>query len=394
MALMNNEIIFLDTTLRDGEQTPGVNYFPEEKLKIARELVKLNIPIIEAGFPVASESDFKGVNIVAKEVGRKHNSPIICGLARANKKDIEIAAKALEPAYRPRVQILVPSSDIQIKNTMNSSHQEILNLTGEVINYALKYVDDVEFTALDACRSDREFLYQLLSIAIAEGAKTLEIPDTVGYVTPLDYGELISGIIKNVKDSKKVVIATHCHDDLGLATANTLAGLMAGARQAECTINGVGERAGNTPFEEVIMAIKTRPDIFPLNTSINTKHICEVSKLVEKLSTIKVQKNKAIVGKNAFLHASGMHQQGMLKDPKTFQIIDPSEVGAKDIALPLGKLSGKHALKDKIKQLKINLEDSDFDKVYLAFKDLSSKKKMIVDEDIINLSNRIKNKVI
>ena len=322
---MAQNILFLDTTLRDGEQAPGVNYFPEEKLEIAKQLVNLNIPIIEAGFPVSSESDFEGVKKVSEEVGNNDASPIICGLARANKRDIEIAAKALEPAKNPRIQILIPSSDIQIVHTMGVSHKEILDLSGEMVLYAKTFVDDVEFTALDACRSRNEFLYELLEIAITSGANTLEIPDTVGYATPKDYGDRIEGIIKNVPGASKVVLSTHCHDDLGLATANTLAGLMAGAQQAECTINGVGERAGNTPFEEVVMAINTRPDIFPLANAINTKFIGAISKLVEELSSISIQPNKAIVGKNAFLHASGMHQQGMLKDKNTYQVISKNK---------------------------------------------------------------------
>ena len=382
---MEKNILFLDTTLRDGEQAPGVNYFPEEKLKIARQLIDLNIPIIEAGFPVSSESDFEGVKKVAEEIGDKNDSPIICGLARANKRDIEIAAKALEAAKYPRIQILIPSSDIQIVHTMGVSHQEILNLSEEMVFYAKTLVDDIEFTALDACRSRNEFLYELLEIAIKAGAKTLEIPDTVGYATPKDYGDRIAGIIKNVHGASDVVLSTHCHDDLGLATANTLSGLMAGAKQAECTINGVGERAGNTPFEEVIMAINTRKDIFPLENEINTKFIGSISKLVEELSTIPIQPNKAIVGKNAFLHASGMHQQGMLKDKQTYQVIDPESVGITNTGLPLGKLSGKHALRDKIISLNLKVNDNDFDKLYKNFKDMSSKKKPIVDEDIVNL---------
>ena len=382
---MEKNILFLDTTLRDGEQAPGVNYFPEEKLKIARQLIDLNIPIIEAGFPVSSESDFEGVKKVAEEIGDKNDSPIICGLARANKRDIEIAAKALEAAKYPRIQILIPSSDIQIVHTMGVSHQEILNLSEVMVFYAKTLVDDIEFTALDACRSRNEFLYELLEIAIKAGAKTLEIPDTVGYATPKDYGDRIAGIIKNVHGASDVVLSTHCHDDLGLATANTLSGLMAGAKQAECTINGVGERAGNTPFEEVIMAINTRKDIFPLENEINTKFIGSISKLVEELSTIPIQPNKAIVGKNAFLHASGMHQQGMLKDKQTYQVIDPESVGITNTGLPLGKLSGKHALRDKIISLNLKVNDNDFDKLYKNFKDMSSKKKLIVDEDIVNL---------
>ena len=382
---MEKNILFLDTTLRDGEQAPGVNYFPEEKLKIARQLIDLNIPIIEAGFPVSSESDFEGVKKVAEEIGDKNDSPIICGLARANKRDIEIAAKALEAAKYPRIQILIPSSDIQIVHTMGVSHQEILNLSEEMVFYAKTLVDDIEFTALDACRSRNEFLYELLEIAIKAGAKTLEIPDTVGYATPKDYGDRIAGIIKNVHGASDVVLSTHCHDDLGLATANTLSGLMAGAKQAECTINGVGERAGNTPFEEVIMAINTRKDIFPLENEINTKFIGSISKLVEELSTIPIQPNKAIVGKNAFLHASGMHQQGMLKDKQTYQVIDPESVGITNTGLPLGKLSGKHALRDKIISLNLKVNDNEFDKLYKNFKDMSSRKKLIVDEDIVNL---------
>lgn len=382
---MIEKLRILDTTLRDGEQMPGVGYFPEEKLQIARQLREMNIKYIEAGFPVSSNSDFSGVSLIASELG-KESDVVICGVARAVKKDIEIACNALESAYNPRIQVLMPASDSYIKHTLrDASHDSVIDMAGEMVSFARTLVEDVEFTSLDASRSQPKFLYKLLETAISAGATTLEIPDTAGYATPQDYGSLIQGIFDKVQGIEHAVVGTHCHDDLGLATANTLAGVLAGARQVECTINGLGERAGNASLEEVVMAIKTRPDIYPVEVAVNTTAINETSSLVREVSTVPVPPNKAIVGRNAFVHASGMHQQAMLQDSTTYQIIDPVSVGVTNFELTLDKLSGKHALRQKLDQLGVHKNSDEMDAIFEQFKDLAGKKKLIEDSDILNL---------
>lgn len=382
------KVKFNDITLRDGEQSPGVNFFPEEKLDIARHLVAMNIPIIEAGFAVASESDFQGVNRIAAELGTQ-DTLVVCSMARAHRRDIEAAYEALKPAKKPRIQVVLATSDLHLEHKLNLTRAQVLELTRETVTFARSLVNDVEFAAEDATRSDLGFLCDVFLAAIESGAKTLEIPDTVGYSTPAEYGMIVKHVVKAVAEKNDVVVSTHCHDDLGLATANTLAGLAAGAGQAECTINGIGERAGNASFEEVIMALKTRPTQFGVEADIETHGLLEASKLVEALSKMRVAPNKAIVGDHAFKHESGIHQHGMLCNSETYQIIDPETVGAKKFDLMLGKLSGKHALQTKIEELGLDIGAKDFDRVYRAFKDVSAKKKMIVDADIVNLVSRI-----
>lgn len=383
-----NSILFNDITLRDGEQAAGVNFFPEEKLMIAEQLVKMNLPIIEAGFPIASDSDFNGVKLVASELGAK-DGPIICAMARAEKKDIQCAWEAVSPAAKPRIQVVLATSDIHLKYKLKKTRSEILELAYKMVEYAKQLTDDVEFAAEDATRSDPQFLYEVFAACIEAGAKTLEIPDTVGYSTPDEYASIVKGVLENVPGARDVVIATHCHNDLGLATANTLAGIMAGARQVETTINGIGERVGNTAFEEVVMALKTRQHYYGFEIDINTTEIMNTSQMVSELANMAIAANKAIVGKNAFVHESGIHQHGMICNRETYQIIEPETIGLKAYSLILGKLSGSHALRKKIKELGFKLDEKDFNAVYQSFKDLAGKKKFIVDEDIVNLVNKI-----
>lgn len=373
-----------DITLRDGEQAAGVNFFPKEKLSIAAQLVKQGLRIIEAGFPIASESDAEGVSLVAQEFG---NTVTVSAMCRANKKDIEAAASALGNAKKGRIQVVMGTSDIHLKHKFNMTRQEARDLSYEMVKYAKGFVDDVEFAAEDSSRSDLKYLREVCLAAVDAGASTIELPDTVGYATSDEYANMVRciALIPNI------IVSTHCHNDLGLAVANTLAGIMAGAKQAEVTVNGIGERVGNAASEEVIMALKTRNDFYKKDISyINTQEIINTSRLVEKLSQIKIAYNKAIVGRNAFLHESGIHQDGLLKSPQTYQLIDPKDIGLDGYQLVLGKLSGKHALKDKLVQLGIRLEEAEWHDFARFFKDNSAKKKFITDDDILNLLGHFK----
>ncbi|MBF0332214.1 MAG: 2-isopropylmalate synthase [Alphaproteobacteria bacterium] len=383
------KILFNDITLRDGEQSPGVNFFPAEKLEIARQLAAMNIPIIEAGFAVSSRSDWDGVNLIARELGTLPNPPVICSMARAERKDIEAAHEALKPAARPRIQVVLSTSDLHLEHKLKMTRADALVRTREMVALARSLVEDVEFAAEDATRSDIAFLHEIFALAIEAGARTIEIPDTVGYATPGDYAAIVAGVVDKVVAGRDVVVATHCHDDLGLATANTLAGLAAGAGQAECTINGIGERAGNAPFEEVVMALKTRPGQFGVEADIDTTGLMAASSLVSRLAGMAVAPNKAIVGGNAFRHESGIHQHGMLCNMETYQIIRPETVGAEPFHLDLGKHSGKHALRQKVEALGATLDDARFETLYGLFKDLAAKKKMIVDEDVLGLVKHV-----
>lgn len=379
-----SSLLINDITLRDGEQAAGVNFFPEEKLRIARQLVKLGLPIIEAGFPIASESDAQGVNLVAKEFG---NQIIISAMCRANKKDIEIAQEALGKAKKGRIQVVMGTSDIHLKHKFNMSRQEARDLSWEMVKYARTFVEDVEFAAEDATRSDIKYLIDVCQACVEAGAKTIELPDTVGYSTTDEYVFLVSAVVKVLPED--IAVSTHCHNDLGLAVANTLAGIQAGAKQAEVTVNGIGERVGNAAAEEVIMALKTRCDFYQKDISyLNTKEIINTSRLVEELSQIKIAYNKAIVGRNAFLHESGIHQDGLMKSPQTYQLINPQDIGLKGYQLVLGKLSGKHALEDKLKELGIKLDKDKMRDFAQYFKDNAAKKKFITNDDVINLLER------
>lgn len=379
-----DKILINDITLRDGEQAPGVNFFPEEKLKIAEQLVKLGMPIIEAGFPISSESDVEGVKLVSEKFG---NDIVISAMCRANKKDIDIAAKSLGNAKKGRIQVVMGTSDIHLKHKFNMTREQALDISVETVKYAKTFKDDIEFAAEDATRSDLDYLINVCKSCTDAGARTVELPDTVGYSTPEDYKFLVYEVVKALP--KDVVVSTHTHNDLGLAVANTLAGIEGGARQAEVTINGIGERVGNAASEEVIMALKMRNDKFKKDIGyVNTKEIINTSKLVERFSGIKIAYNKAIVGRNAFLHESGIHQDGILKSPQTYQLIDPKDIGLPGYSLMLGKLSGRHALESKIADLGFKLDDRRMQEFSEYFKDHAAKKKFITDDDITNLINR------
>lgn len=383
---MSNYVRIFDTTLRDGEQSPGASLTSAEKLEIARQLAKLGVDIIEAGFPAASPDDLEGVKQIAQEVGNPVDSnarvPIIAGLARANKNDIDKAWEAVKHARQPRIHTFLATSDIHLKYKLKMSREEVVERVREMVSYAKTFCDDVEFSPEDAGRSDPEYLLEVLEVAIQAGATTLNIPDTVGYTTPQEFGALIKGLIENTPGADKVIWSVHCHDDLGLATANTLAGVTNGARQVEVTMNGIGERAGNTSLEEVVMAIHTRPALFGLQHGIDTTQIARASRMVSNFTGIPVQPNKAIVGANAFAHEAGIHQDGMLKNNMTYEIMKPETVGVNASRLVLGKHSGRHALKARFDELGYNLSDDELDQAFARFKELADKKKVITDADL------------
>jgi len=385
----HNYVRIFDTTLRDGEQSPGATMTSAEKLEVARSLAMMGVDIIEAGFPAASPDDLEAVRRIAVEVGNpavpesEARVPVIAGLARANKSDIEKAWEAVQSAKRPRIHTFLATSPIHMKHKLKMDPEDVVARVSEMVAYAKSFCDDVEFSPEDAGRSDPEFLYVVLGEAIKAGATTLNIPDTVGYTTPDEFFALIDGIIKNTPGMHDgITVSVHCHDDLGLATANTLAGIRAGARQAEVTMNGIGERAGNTSLEEVVMALKTRHPVFDLETGIETKQISRVSKLVSNYTGIVVQPNKAIVGANAFAHEAGIHQDGMLKHQTTYEIMRPEDVGVNQTKLVLGKHSGRHALRTRLAELGHSLDEVELDKAFTRFKELADRKKVIVDADL------------
>lgn len=382
-VLMSDRIKIFDTTLRDGEQTPGVNLNVFEKLEIARQLAKLGVDVIEAGFAIASPGDFEAVRAVASEI----KGVTIASLARAVEKDIDRAWEAVKVAENPRIHTFLATSDIHMKYKLKMTEDEVLERVKSMVRYAKKYCGDIEFSPEDGSRTRPEFLYKVLEIAIAEGATVLNIPDTVGYSTPLEFGSLIKGIRDNVKGIDKVEISVHCHNDLGMAVANSMAAIENGARQIECTINGLGERAGNAALEEVIMALNTRKDFYNIDHKIDTTQIYRSSKLISNLSGINVQPNKAIVGSNAFAHESGIHQHGVLAEKSTYEIMTPESIGLKQNKMVLGKLSGRHAFEDRLKDLGITLAENDLQEAFMKFKDLADKKKVVLDNDIEALVN-------
>ncbi|NUM43913.1 MAG: 2-isopropylmalate synthase [Anaerolineales bacterium] len=387
MTVSPNYIRIFDTTLRDGEQSPGASMTSGEKLEVARALARMGVDVIEAGFPAASPDDLEGVRQIAREVGNTPGPngappPIICGLARAHKGDIDQAWEAIQHAARPRIHTFLATSPIHMKHKLQMDPEDVIERAKEMVTYAKTYCADVEFSPEDAGRSDPEFLYLVLGEAIKAGATTLNIPDTVGYTTPDEFYRLIDGIMKHTPGIENVIVSVHCHDDLGLATANTLAGLRAGARQAEVTVNGIGERAGNTSLEEVVMALHTRRPVFGLETGIDTTHITRVSKMVSNYTSIPVQPNKAIVGANAFAHEAGIHQDGMLKHESTYEIMRPETVGLNKSALVLGKHSGRHALKVRLADMGYDLEQAELDTVFERFKALADKKKVVAEADL------------
>ena len=387
---MNNYVRIFDTTLRDGEQSPGATLTSAEKLEIAHGLSRLGVDVIEAGFPAASPDDLEAVRRIAIEVGNPppgesalaKPAPIICGLARATKSDIDAAWEAVQGAQRPRIHTFLATSPIHMRYKLKMDPEEVVEQVQKMVAYAKSLCEDVQFSPEDAGRSDPEFLYLVLGEAIKAGATTLNIPDTVGYTTPEEFGALIEGIMAKTPGIENVTVAVHCHDDLGLATANTLAGIRAGARQAEVTVNGIGERAGNTSLEEIAMALHTRRAVYGLETGIDTTQISRISRMVSNYTGILVQPNKAIVGANAFAHEAGIHQDGLLKNQATYEIMLPETVGLMRSSLVLGKHSGRHALRVRLEELGYELDDEELAQTFSRFKDLADKKKTITDADL------------
>src|SRR3989344_2149139 len=375
--MAKEKIIIFDTTLRDGEQAPGATMNLEEKLLIAKTLEKMGVDVIEAGFPAASNGDFEAVNSIAKTI----KNSVICGLARAKKSDIERTAESVKPASKPRIHTFLATSPIHMEFKLKMDEKQVLSAIGESVSLARNFVPEVDWSPEDATRSKPDFLFKCIETAIAAGANTINIPDTVGYTTPEEYFDLILAI----KNNDKAVISTHCHNDLGLAVANSLAAMRAGARQIECTINGIGERAGNAALEEIVMAIKTRADFYNFETAIDATMITRISRLVSSITGFAVQYNKAIVGANAFAHESGIHQDGMLKHRATYEIMTPESVGLEKTQLRLGKLSGRAAFKDRLREVGYDLSEEVLNSAFQKFKDLADKKKEILDEDLVLL---------
>ncbi|MBE9077361.1 2-isopropylmalate synthase [Romeria aff. gracilis LEGE 07310] len=397
MSTQPDRVLIFDTTLRDGEQSPGATMNVDEKLAVARQLARLRVDIIEAGFPFASPGDFEAVQRIAAEVGTPEG-PVICGLARATRPDIEAAARSLAPAAKGRIHTFIATSDIHLRYKLKKSRDEVLAITQEMVALAKSFVEDVEFSPEDAGRSQPEFLYQVLEAAIAAGATTVNIPDTVGYLTPREFGHLIHGIRENVPNIDQAVISVHGHNDLGLAVANFLAAVENGARQLECTVNGIGERAGNAALEELVMALHVRRQYYnpflgrpaeseaPL-TQINTQEIYKSSRLVSNLTGMLVQPNKAIVGANAFAHESGIHQDGVLKNRLTYEIMDAQLIGLNQNQIVLGKLSGRNAFRSRLKELGFELSEQELNRAFLRFKEIADKKKEISDRDLEAIVN-------
>ena len=383
--MKKEKLIIFDTTLRDGEQAPGATMTIEEKLLIAKNLEEMKVDVIEAGFPASSIGDFNAVKKIAETI----RNSTICGLARAKEDDIRKTALALEKAISPRMHTFIATSDIHLEYKLKISREQVLELIKSSVSLARNLCPQVEWSPEDATRSDRDFLFKAIEVAINAGANTINIPDTVGYTTPEEYYHLILAIKNNVSNIDKAIISTHCHNDLGLATANSLSAVLAGARQVECTINGIGERAGNAALEEIVMAIKTRPDFYQIETNIETTMISRVSKLVSTVTGFVVQRNKAIVGVNAFAHESGIHQDGMLKNRATYEIMSPQSIGLQKTYLRLGKLSGRAAVKDRLKEIGFEIENQQFEDFFVKFKDLADRKKEIHDEDLIKLLDSV-----
>lgn len=375
-------VVIFDTTLRDGEQSPGASMNLDEKLRIAEALASMGVDVIEAGFPIASNGDFEAVHEISKVI----KTSTICGLARAGRKDIDRAAEALQPAARKRIHTFISTSPLHMKHKLQMEPEAVHDVVVASVTYARNLCDDVEWSCEDATRSDPEFLARLIESAIKCGARTINIPDTVGYATPKDYASLFSYLIRRVPNIDKAILSTHCHNDLGLAVANSLAGVVAGARQVECTINGLGERAGNAALEEIVMAIRTRPDQLPFKTGIKTEDITKTSRLVSAVTGFAIQNNKAIVGANAFAHESGIHQDGMLKHAGTYEIMTPESVGLIKSKLVLGKLSGRHAFRERLAELGHgDLGENLLADAFRRFKDLADRKREIYDEDLLAL---------
>jgi 2-isopropylmalate synthase len=383
---MADRLVIFDTTLRDGEQAPGFSMRIDEKLKMARQLVALGVDYIEAGFPIASEADAEAVRTISTHV----KGPVIAALARCNRADIERAAWALEPAERKRIHVFIATSDLHLERKLRMSRSHCLKVAMDAVRFARTFTDDVQFSAEDATRSDPEFLWHVVEAVIQSGAKTINLPDTVGYSTPDEIQTFFGGLRNRVPSSDQVIWSTHCHDDLGLAVANTLAALTGGARQVECTINGIGERAGNASLEEVVMATQVRADRLPFSTGIDTKQIFASSQLLTALTGEAVQANKAIVGRNAFAHEAGIHQDGMLKDRRTYEIMSPDSVGVPRTTLILGKHSGRHAVQQRCEELGVKLDRPDLDRVYRAVMAHADREKTVSDADLLKIVESIR----
>ncbi len=375
---MSERIIIFDTTLRDGEQSPGASMDTRAKMEVARQLERLGVDVIEAGFPISSPGDFEAVKAVSAAVSK----PIVAGLARCMKADIDAAAGAVEKAKKPRIHVFLATSKIHMRYKLKKAEEEILKLAVESVKYAKKFVDDVEFSPEDASRTDLNFLSEVFDAVVDAGATTVNIPDTVGYAVPDEFGRVIKHLRESSRNGSKAVISVHCHNDLGLAVANSLSAVVNGARQVECTINGIGERAGNCSLEEVVMAIRTRKDALDFTTGVNTREIIRTSRLVSKMTGIVVQPNKAIVGDNAFAHEAGIHQDGILKERTTYEIMKPLDIGLTESRLVLGKHSGRHAFSERLKKLGYKLSREEVDKAFATFKALADKKKEIYDDDL------------
>ncbi|MAG23053.1 MAG: 2-isopropylmalate synthase [Rhodospirillaceae bacterium] len=376
-----NKVVIFDTTLRDGEQSPGASMTLEEKLRIAAMLEELGVDVIEAGFPYASKGDFEAVQSIAKQL----KNTTVCGLARATRGDIERAAEALKPSDNRRIHTFISTSPLHMKHKLKMEPNDVHQAVIDSVTYARSFTDNVEWSCEDATRSDHDFLCCCIESAIDAGAGTINIPDTVGYTLPMEFSKLISILFERVPNIDKAIVSVHCHNDLGLAVANSLAAVDAGARQVECTVNGLGERAGNAAMEEIVMALRTRGDILPLTTGANTEMITRASHLVSTITGFVVQPNKAIVGANAFAHEAGIHQDGMLKHAGTYEIMTPESVGLTQSKLVLGKHSGRHAFIEKLKEMGFDLGDNAFQEVFTRFKELADRKKDIFEEDIIAL---------
>ena len=377
----DNRVFIFDTTLRDAEQTPGASLKVNEKLEVAHQLARLNVDIIEAGFPISSNEDFEAVRRIGQEVV----GPVICGLARAVLKDIDRAGEALQDAPKPRIHTFIGTSEIHLKGQMRKDQEQVLNMAVAAVERAKSYCADVEFSPMDAARTEPGYLFEVIEATIAAGATTINIPDTVGYAVPEEFGALIARIISEVPNSDQAIISVHCHDDMGMAVINALAAVKNGARQVECTINGLGERAGNTALEEVVMALKTRQDYFGYDTGVVSQEIVPSSRLVSRLMGIAVQPNKAIVGANAFAHSSGIHQDGVLKQRDTFEIMDPKIVGLDDTEIVLTARSGRAALRHRLEVLGYEVEQDELDRIYEDFVELADKKKEVFDEDLVEI---------
>ena len=380
---MSDRVYIFDTTLRDGEQSPGCSMDMSEKLRMAAKLVELGVDILEAGFPIASEGDYEAVDAVSREFPWVQ----VAALARCCTLDVERAAAALKNARRPRIHTFIATSDIHLKFKLRKSREQVLDEAVAAVELARRHVDDVEFSAEDATRTDPDYLEQVCRAVVAAGARTVNIPDTVGFSVPAEYGQLIGRLCEVLGDS--AIVSVHCHDDLGLAVANSLAAVQAGARQIECTINGIGERAGNCSLEEIVMIMKTRHDRLPYHTGIQCEHLYPASQLLTSLISFGPQPNKAIVGANAFAHEAGIHQDGYLKERSTYEIIDPKSVGVPETKLVLGKHSGRHALKDRLKDLGFTLSKEELDEVYQRFTAAADRKKGLMDEEIAAIAREV-----